>query len=119
MADFVQNGNIRSPIRTLAEPTADAATFNTIVRSVITTNPFACVACMTSGERHPARLRNPVERPIKMIPTRNSPSRTPAANIKNNTADLPARYVNHFILPPPQISAMDVTREMKNAERIQ
>ncbi|WP_321506355.1 hypothetical protein [uncultured Methanoregula sp.] len=54
MADFVQNGNIKSAVRTLAEPIADAAAFNTIVQSVITTNPFACVAYMTAGESHPA-----------------------------------------------------------------
>nr|WP_320160769.1 hypothetical protein [uncultured Methanoregula sp.] len=54
MADFVQSANVKSAVRTLARPIADVAAFNTIVESVITTNPFACVAYMTAGENHPA-----------------------------------------------------------------
>ena len=54
MADFVQNGNVKTAVRELAEPIADVAAFNTIVQSVITDNPFACVAYMTAGESHPA-----------------------------------------------------------------
>ena len=53
MADFVQSANVKSATRTLAEPIADIATFNTIVQSVITDNPFECVAYMTAGESHP------------------------------------------------------------------
>ena len=47
MADFVQSANVKSATRTLAEPIVDVATFNTIVQSVITDNPFECVAYMT------------------------------------------------------------------------
>jgi len=54
MADFVQSANVKSAVRTLANPIADVAAFNTIVQSVITDNPFACVAYMTAGENHPA-----------------------------------------------------------------
>ncbi|MFA6362896.1 hypothetical protein [Methanoregula sp.] len=54
MADFVQNANVKSAVRTLANPIADVATFNTIVQSVLTDNPFACVEYMTAGESHPA-----------------------------------------------------------------
>ncbi len=54
MADFVQSANVKSAVRALAEPIADVATFNTIVQSVVTSNPFACVAYMTAGESHPA-----------------------------------------------------------------
>jgi len=50
MADFVQNANVKSAIRNLAEPIADFAAFNALVQSVITSNPFACVANMTTGE---------------------------------------------------------------------
>ncbi|MFA4826509.1 MAG: hypothetical protein WC593_15270 [Methanoregula sp.] len=57
MADFVQSNVTKSAVRELAEPIADVATFNTIVQSVITDNPFACVAYMTAGETH-----NPVEK---------------------------------------------------------
>ncbi|MFA4877052.1 MAG: hypothetical protein WC586_06530 [Methanoregula sp.] len=54
MADFEQTSNVKSAVRTLATPIADVATFDSIVQSVITTNPFACVAYMTAGESHPA-----------------------------------------------------------------
>ncbi|MDP3564955.1 MAG: hypothetical protein Q8R70_10755 [Methanoregula sp.] len=47
MADFVQNSETKSAIRELADPIVDVAAFNTIVQSVITTNPFACVSNMT------------------------------------------------------------------------
>jgi hypothetical protein len=54
MADFVQSADVKSAVRTLVEPIANVATFNTIVQSVITNNPFACVEYMTAGENHPA-----------------------------------------------------------------
>ena len=52
MADFVEKSNIKTAVRELASPVADVAAFNTIVQSVITDNPFACVAYMTAGETH-------------------------------------------------------------------
>ena len=57
MADFVQSNVTKSAVRELADPIADVATFNTIVQSVITDNPFACVAYMTAGLNH-----DPVEK---------------------------------------------------------
>jgi hypothetical protein len=57
MADFIQSTVTKSAVRILAEPIADVATFNTIVQSVITDNPFACVAYMTAGASH-----DPVEK---------------------------------------------------------
>jgi len=57
MADFVQSSQTKNAVRTLAAPIADVATFNTIVQSVITTNPFGCVEYMTSGVTH-----DPVEK---------------------------------------------------------
>ena len=57
MADFVQSNVTKSAVRELADPIADVATFNTIVQSVITTNPFACVSYMTAGVTH-----DPVEK---------------------------------------------------------
>ncbi|MDD5186898.1 MAG: hypothetical protein PHF57_01670 [Methanoregula sp.] len=57
MADFVQNSQTKSAIRELAEPIADVATFNSIVQSVITDNPFVCVSYMTAGVTH-----DPVEK---------------------------------------------------------
>ena len=52
MSDFVQNTNVKSAVRKLADPIANVAAFNTIVQSVITDNPFACVAYMTAGQNH-------------------------------------------------------------------
>lgn len=54
MADFVENANVKSAIRTLTNPIEDVATFNNLVQSVITDNPFGCVSYMTAGENHPA-----------------------------------------------------------------
>ncbi len=53
MADFVQKTTVKTAVRTLAAPIADVAAFNTIVQSVITGNPFACVAYETAGVSHP------------------------------------------------------------------
>jgi hypothetical protein len=52
MADFVQSNITRRAVRQLASPIADVTTFNTIVQSVITDNPFACVSYMTAGVTH-------------------------------------------------------------------
>ena len=52
MADFVPNGITKSAVRKLTDPITDVAAFNTIVQSVITTNPFGCVSYMISGVNH-------------------------------------------------------------------
>jgi hypothetical protein len=54
MADFVQNAEVKSAVRTLTTPIGDVTMFNTIVQSVIADNPFGCVAYMSAGENHPA-----------------------------------------------------------------
>jgi hypothetical protein len=53
MADFVQSNETKSAVRVLAAPVPDVATFDGIVQSVITTNPFGCVEYMTAGITHP------------------------------------------------------------------
>ena len=53
MADFVQNTNIKSAVRKLANPIADIAAFDAIVQQVILNNPFGCVSYMSSGSNHP------------------------------------------------------------------
>ena len=53
MADYVQNTNVKSAVRKLAEPIADIAAFNPIVQNVITNNPFGCVSYMSGGVNHP------------------------------------------------------------------
>ena len=57
MADFVQSSESKNAVRDLASPISDVTAFNTIVQSVITDNPFECVAYMTAGENH-----DPVEK---------------------------------------------------------
>ena len=52
MADFIQKTNVRTATRTLAAPIADVSAFNTIVQSVITDNPFGCVAYTEGGVAH-------------------------------------------------------------------
>ncbi|OPY37894.1 MAG: hypothetical protein A4E35_00949 [Methanoregula sp. PtaU1.Bin051] len=53
MADFVQSSETKNAVRKLAAPISDVTTFDGIVQSVITTNPFGCVSYMTAGENHP------------------------------------------------------------------
>ena len=57
MADFVQKTNVKTAVRELATPIADAAAFDTIVQSVITGNPFGCVSYTEGGVTH-----DPVEK---------------------------------------------------------
>ena len=52
MADFVQSTNVKSAIRKLANPIADADAFTVIVNEVIANNPFGCVSYMTAGTNH-------------------------------------------------------------------
>ncbi len=52
MADFAQITSIKSAVRKLANPIADVAAFNTLVQSVITTNPFGCVSYRNAGVNH-------------------------------------------------------------------
>jgi hypothetical protein len=54
MTDFVQSSETKRAVRKLTNPIADVAGFNAIVQSVITANPFGCVAYMTAGENHSA-----------------------------------------------------------------
>jgi hypothetical protein len=57
MADFTTSNTTKSAVRKLATPLADVTAFDTIVQSVITNNPFQCVAYNVSGVSHA-----PVER---------------------------------------------------------
>ncbi|MDP3564894.1 MAG: hypothetical protein Q8R70_10435 [Methanoregula sp.] len=53
MADFVQKTIVKTATRQLANPIEDVAAFNTIVQSVLTDNPFGCVAYAVAGVSHP------------------------------------------------------------------
>ena len=52
MGDFIQSNNVKSAVRNLANPIADVTAFNAIVQSVITSNPFACVAYSSGSTNH-------------------------------------------------------------------
>jgi hypothetical protein len=49
MADFVQQSITKSATRTLANPIADADTFETLVNAVVSSNPFTCTAYTVGG----------------------------------------------------------------------
>jgi len=54
MADFVQKSIVKSAVRELTAPIADATTFASIVQGVLSTNPFGCTAYETSSGPQPA-----------------------------------------------------------------
>jgi len=52
MGDFIQNTAVKTATRKLAAPIPDVATFNSIVASVIATNPFGCASYISAGVTH-------------------------------------------------------------------
>ena len=59
MADFVQKTVNKTAVRDLAVPIADVTSFNTLVESVITDNPFGCVGYTTkAGETIAPIIKN-------------------------------------------------------------
>ncbi len=59
MADFVQTTINKTALRDLTVPIADVTSFNTLVESVITDNPFGCVGYTTkAGETVPPIIKN-------------------------------------------------------------
>ena len=80
MADFIQKTNVKTAMRTLAAPIADVVTFNTIVESVITDNPFGCVAYTTAGVIH-----QPVEKSREAYVTKIVYQDADAKTAGNNT----------------------------------
>jgi hypothetical protein len=52
MADFVPSTTVKTAIRRLASPIADATAFNAIVQAVVVSNPFGCVSYMSGGVTH-------------------------------------------------------------------
>jgi len=51
-SDFGQDSQGKIVLRELANPIADVSTFNLIVQSVITDNPFSCVGYTSDGNYH-------------------------------------------------------------------
>jgi hypothetical protein len=52
MGDFVQHTEVKSAVRTLANPIENVAGFDALVQSVIATNPFGCVSYKSAGTTH-------------------------------------------------------------------
>jgi len=52
MGDFVQSNDVKSAVRALANPITDVTAFNAVVQSVITANPFGCVAYSSGSTNH-------------------------------------------------------------------
>ena len=50
MGDFVQQTITKSATRVLANPIADAASFDTLIEAVVTDNPFDCTAYTVGGD---------------------------------------------------------------------
>jgi hypothetical protein len=51
-SDLGQDSQAKIVVRVLANPIADVSTFNLIVQSVITDNPFGCVGYTSDGKNH-------------------------------------------------------------------
>jgi hypothetical protein len=81
MADFIQSSQSKNAVRELASPIADVTAFNTIVQSVITNNPFECVAYMTAGVNH-----DPVEKVRESYTVRIIYQDPEAKTVGNNTS---------------------------------
>src|SRR5208337_663080 len=52
MGDFVQHTDVKSAVRALANPIENIASFDALVQSVVSTNPFACVSYISAGVTH-------------------------------------------------------------------
>ncbi len=52
MADFVEKTVVKTAVRELADPIADVSAFDTLVQTIITDNPFGCVAYTEGGVSH-------------------------------------------------------------------
>jgi hypothetical protein len=53
MADFVQSSETKRSVRKLTSPIEDVTAFDTLVQTIISTNPFNCAEYMSAGETHP------------------------------------------------------------------
>ncbi len=52
MGDFVEKTVTKTAVRELASPIEDVTSFNGIIQSVITNNPFSCVPYIQAGVNH-------------------------------------------------------------------
>ena len=79
MADFIQKTNVKTAVRELATPIEEVSTFESIVQSVITDNPFGCVAWTEGGVSH-----QPVEKTKESYLARVVYQDTYAKNVGND-----------------------------------
>jgi len=54
MADFTQTAVVKTAVRELPAPIADAATFSGIIEDIISENPWGCTAYTSGGVEHAA-----------------------------------------------------------------
>ncbi|MFA5416255.1 MAG: hypothetical protein WC295_12235 [Methanoregula sp.] len=85
MVDFTENSTVKSAVRKLATPIADVDAFNTIVQSVVTTNPFGGVAYMTAGVNHPPVEKTRESYTAKFVYEDNDAKRVGTASDTYNT----------------------------------
>jgi hypothetical protein len=52
MADFVQKNVVKSALREFAEPIGNVTAFDQVIQTIVTTNPFGCVAYTEGGVTH-------------------------------------------------------------------
>ncbi len=67
MADFVEKSNTKTAVRELTVPIADIATFDTLVASVLSDNPFGCVDYVEGGVTYDGVTRNRESYTAKVI----------------------------------------------------
>lgn len=67
MGDFVQHTDVKSAVRALANPIEDVASFDALVQSVITDNPFGCVSYISAGVTHPPVEKTKENYVVKII----------------------------------------------------
>jgi len=58
MADFIETSNTKTAVRDLTVELPDITTFNTVVQTVIDTNPFGCVDYVYNGATHAGVEKN-------------------------------------------------------------
>jgi hypothetical protein len=58
MADFVETNNTKAAVRELAVPIPDIASFDALIQSILTDNPFGCMDYVQGGVTYDGVTRN-------------------------------------------------------------
>ncbi len=67
MADFVETNNTKTAVRELTAPIADISTFDALIASVLSDNPFGCVDYVEGGVTYDGVSRNRESYTAKVI----------------------------------------------------